>query len=667
MTNYLIIDSNIAYAEKLHEALRGSSANDEQSIVLVSDGDLAVLSDNVAELIDKRIERGEPDTIVLINAEVGLVNEETILPDGCLQQQQLVELAFWLRCKHKLKNAIVFYSLQSVSRLLKAMPENFILASPGCYHLRLQTNKEQIVGLSKFKPLESLDAIKPYLKPRINLTKRHQYANYAGMALMMLVARGVWEGRAHDELLKNENPLHRELARFLTSLDYHLLSTYFDLGIDELKPRIAFLRRKPAKGSILLIDDLAAGWEPVISQMLYGDEANKNIASLTIHFKGTGAGKSLDLPRTREELEAYLKSNNPHLILLDLRLCDEEGKRELKDLGGYQILRFIKQVDDYKGVPVIVFTASSNAEATKKLIEKGADAVWTKPGLDEYLTSEQVIERYEMLLHYVDNVFTRFAEPIKLESNQDIEDSRSKVMQKTEFLKYRARLSNLKTSPHYFNEFTDIFIDTNILLESEESLCNVFKLAQICGKTRHVLSVEGMDFEVPPVPKVVLVNFVLDEIIHLSKEENPDKRYFWKSGLVAYDVARGLFQDSLARTEFNSFQERSLKPECALRRTREDAYADPRLINDIIRVVSGRSFQLWRRIFKDGTARWESKDSNYKTPNTNVLLITNEAKNVAGKIPQDLTNELRRLNILNETVHIISLAEFTREIEAIQL
>jgi len=651
MTNYLIIDSNKNYAEKLHSALPSLQGSMKERILdPVTSSDLTSLSADIHLQIEKTTK-----AILLINAEGSLQGRY-------LQNQSLVELAFWLRCKYKLTNPIVFYSLQSVNSLLKAIPEHFILLSPGSYHFRLPMSREELARIPFLKPLENLDSIRPYLKARINLTQtRHRYANYIGLDLMMFLAQKVW-GR-ENELLDQNNPLYRHLTKFWSSLDYYLLRTYFNLSLDLISPRILTrLKVGPPNGSILLIDDLAGGWKPVITQMLYGESVNQNIGSIPIHTKS----KMLDLNRTKEELKRYIKAKKPHLILMDLRLSDEEGKKELEALGGYQLLRFVKQNSHYRGLPVIVFTASGNAEVTKRLIQEGAEAVWTKPGLDENLNSGQVVERYETLIRYVQSVLNRFDAPIIVESDQDVEKSRLKVLEKIEFLKYRARLRNLKSANHYFNGFTDIFIDTNVVIDSADSICNVYKLAQICDTAKHTISVEGTDFEIS-APKVVLLNFVVDEIIHWSKAIDPSKRFFWKLGLMAYDVVRGLFQDSLVRTEFNTFKEASNLPDCTLTRTSRDAFADPELIEDIHRIVSGTGFKLRRRFRQGRSWATEEKYAMYKTANPKILLITNEAMNVAGKIPHELTNKVNGIINPLGAVKIINLATFAKQIEAIPL
>jgi hypothetical protein len=313
-----------------------------------------------------------------------------------------------------------------------------------------------------------------------------------------------------------------------------------------------------------------------------------------------------------------------------------------------------------------MFTASSNAETIKRLIDSGAEAVWTKPGIDENLNTQQIIDRYEMLLRYVGNIFSKYDGLTKLESGQDVEESRLQILQKIEYIKYRAKLNNLQRTRHYFNEFTDIFIDTNVVLEDAEVICNIYKLARICGKTQHTISVNGTDFTVS-TPKLVFHNFVIDEIIHWSKAVDQGKRYFWKVGLLAYDIVRGLFQEDLVRTEYNSFKMGSDSPEHMFMRTDRNSYADPVLKKEIIRLVSSQRFDLERPYYNGKKWVAEYKPAAYKTSNTKVLLITNEAVGIPGKIPEDLKTKYSALKNPTGKYEIIDTTNFNSEIESIRL
>src|SRR5690606_25177038 len=98
--------------------------------------------------------------------------------------------------------------------------------------------------------------------------------------------------------------------------------------------------------------------------------ADDKFKSLKIQYNDN----QFDLLNTKNELKKTIDNFKPHLILLDLRLNDEEGKKELTELGGFQLLKHLKSDDCLKGLPVIMFTASSNAETIKELITNGAEA-----------------------------------------------------------------------------------------------------------------------------------------------------------------------------------------------------------------------------------------------------------------------------------------------------
>jgi len=621
MTDYVIVDCNLTFAEELYGALAKVVPNRlEDRLVDPSARSIREVAEVVQELVNTQ-------TIILINAEA-------IVGSSHRQAQEAIELAFWLRCKHRLTNVIVFYSVQSASQLLRTRPDHFILLSPGCYHFRLPLKKEQLDKMSQLKPLQDLTAIKLHLKNRIDLTQtRHRFANYAGMDLMMLVAKAVWG--SGKETVDEKNTLFSKLSEFRESLDYFLLRTYFGLSTLVLSNEVlASLKVRLAKRRILLIDDLAEAWQPIIGQMLYGlnqTVIKQNIERLKIQTQTDGV--TLDLKNTIDELKKHIGNQKPHLILLDLRLSGEEGKRKLEHLGGYQLLRFLKEDPLYQGLPVIVFTASGNAEAVKALIEQGAEAVWTKPGLDESLSTETVVERYESLIRHVRGVFDRFDEELPVESQEDIEQLRLSILRRIDYLRYRARLSNLRETPHYFNRYTDIFIDTSAIVDSAEAICGVYKLAHICAQTNHVIRVNRTDFSVS-VPKVILINFVIDEIIHWSKKGKEGKPYFWKPALLAYDIVRGLFQDNLVRTEF-TFTEKSDQPVSGFTRTSHQSYADDPLVYEASAVFSGEPFELRAAFQPPGTRSWvpQKRTAVYKTPKPRVLVITKESQKTIGGIP----------------------------------
>lgn len=648
MNQYLIIDSNRNFAENLYGALSRGPGDPGRDIKNAGEfEDLRVLSAQIVEWA-KEIEK---DACILVNAE-------GTLKGGHVQDHTLVDLAFWIRCKHRLPNPLVFYGAVPVESLLRAKPENYILLAPGCAYFSLPLGTRQLNAIGDCKPLHDLDRLKPFLRPRVNLGHlRHVHANYAAMAFMLRVAASVaTDGRSPLEFEKAfASP---QLLSFLDSLDYGILSTFFGLYKDTAFPKaegraLTISPEVLASKRILLVDDLAdAGWAKIVSQMLFGMWATNQLEAVSTPSVGV--------------LEESIESHAPHLILLDLRLNDEKGPKPVHELSGYRLLRHLKSQPRYAGVPVVMFTATSSAETTKALVAAGAESVWTKPGIDEGLGLLEIEERYASLIGYIGKALGRFDSPVDLKAGVDYEDKRLEALRQVRYIDYRANLVRKPT--HAFSHYTDIFVDTNIVLQSATAMSNIYKLAHISEASSHTLAVGGATFSVT-VPKLVFLNFVVDELIEKSKTMAVDNPAIWKTGLFAYEVIRTLFGKGLARTEINSFDDLGA-PEYVLRKPETEHYADDEIMYDIVNIISQRRFELLRiRQPKGrGTKRHiVSRTANYRDPDPKVLLLTNETKSVPGKIPAELDARVNALSRAFGSVEIMNYNECRKLIDSVRL
>ena len=70
------------------------------------------------------------------------------------------------------------------------------------------------------------------------------------------------------------------------------------------------------------------------------------------------------------------RSEKPDLIILDLML---------PKLSGYQVCRMLKFDEQYKNIPIIIFTARAQEQDKKTSLEVGADAYLSKPFEPEVL------------------------------------------------------------------------------------------------------------------------------------------------------------------------------------------------------------------------------------------------------------------------------------------
>lgn len=129
------------------------------------------------------------------------------------------------------------------------------------------------------------------------------------------------------------------------------------------------------KPRILHIDDQAKlGWDYIFQLMIYGEkQANNTFSVLDKMEKGI---KKLKM-KILERINKY----KPDLVLLDLRLENEGGvQTKVEELSGAKVLEGIKQ--EFPGLPVMITTASNKVWSYRGLQRLGADAYWSKEGLD---------------------------------------------------------------------------------------------------------------------------------------------------------------------------------------------------------------------------------------------------------------------------------------------
>src|SRR5699024_1361816 len=98
-------------------------------------------------------------------------------------------------------------------------------------------------------------------------------------------------------------------------------------------------------------------------------EDDQNIRDLLVYALNNNGYRGFGYPGY-ESFFANIKEVNPSLILLDLML---DGK------DGYQILKELRESEDYKDIPVIIITAKDNEFDKVKGLDMGADDYITKP------------------------------------------------------------------------------------------------------------------------------------------------------------------------------------------------------------------------------------------------------------------------------------------------
>lgn len=561
MSNFLLIDSteNSLLATKV-----------DNNVVATTGKELKEIAKEATTKISD-----DTNTIIVINAEAKIEGE-------ALQDSKATELIYWFRCKHNLKNPIVVFSVFSLSHQLRRNPNHFVLVSHGCYFYEGIPDLEA----SNFKPLSAFDDLKPFLKPQIDEilgTFRHRYANYSAMALM-LEAAGI-KPEDFESLKENER-----FSTFVNSLDYAILTTYFGRNSNP-----STLEREVSQKRILLVDDMAEeGWLPILRTIIYNDADSQKLDFVKVITNANGWDESL----TRNELEVKIKNHTPHLILLDLRLGDEQGNKPIEELGGYKLLTFLKKTYKFKGVPVIMFTATTKADTVKTLLRAGATAVWTKPGIDEGLSKKEIVKRYEQLLIQIDYTFKQF-ENLNLGLNEDersrygFEQKINTFFKRLEWIRYRVNLIEKENRETIINEllqFTDIIVDTNFFitgygsnnsptdrrLDFIETFSNLYCLALLLKgfEAKHDLEIMMGDNSrlvsiSQKMPRIVVLNKIIDEVITKAREYGNnfvrdehgnlvtdqngnnvrENTQLWLRADIAFFVLRSMYNENLIRTD----------------------------------------------------------------------------------------------------------------------
>ncbi len=98
-------------------------------------------------------------------------------------------------------------------------------------------------------------------------------------------------------------------------------------------------------------------------------EDEPQIARL-IEFKLKKEGYSVIWKENGEEALKAIKENKPDLVLLDIMM---------PVMGGYEVLRRLKEDENLKNVPVIMLTARAQEKDVVKGIDMGAEDYITKP------------------------------------------------------------------------------------------------------------------------------------------------------------------------------------------------------------------------------------------------------------------------------------------------
>ncbi len=304
--------------------------------------------------------------------------------DGMKRVQNAgVMLLKYLRLSHFRQHCIL-YSFFSRDQLVRHDPYNIILFSKGVTFIQLPHDLRSIdySGLCKIIAPEDLSTY--FLAESKLPDDRHFFANWWGALKIWNIQWKVIEGLEYRDSRPIYNVIFRNAKAEIDSYQGKLaMYLYTESGSksgyrlpryhNEIKSIIEKLRE--ARPRVLFIDDHARlGWSGVLQRMIYGENSEDCFKVIDPHGKG--------VHEIYLETKELIKSFDPNLIILDLRLKGETGTiDDFKHISGVQLLGKLPRV--YRNCPILLFSATNKIEVFKGTFRKGISAFWIKEGPDE--------------------------------------------------------------------------------------------------------------------------------------------------------------------------------------------------------------------------------------------------------------------------------------------
>jgi CheY-like chemotaxis protein len=121
--------------------------------------------------------------------------------------------------------------------------------------------------------------------------------------------------------------------------------------------------RDNSKATLLVIEDSDEDFE--ILQIFMEDMAVTNAI-----YRCTTGDKALDFLYSNQAKENARNTTRPSMILLDLNLPGTDGR---------EILERLKQDEDFREIPIVIFTTNSDPRDIKLCYKKGANGYLIKP------------------------------------------------------------------------------------------------------------------------------------------------------------------------------------------------------------------------------------------------------------------------------------------------
>ena len=280
-----------------------------------------------------------------------------------------------IRMKGLRQHAIVYSPLPLSFLLRQGYHE--ILMSAGTSYEWLPSEIDEDLCRERMGRLAEED-LSVFFLPEYNALlrmERHSLANWWGVLRLYhaMEAAGLLPRNAPDqqmrEALERENSYQGRLMSYVRFRGRVPSIKYTPHAVEAIRARVEQIRRRNLK--VVYVDDQAAeGWSCLLQRLLYGGPNPERFLTPTV------GASSQDV----QALTWLIRAAAPDLVVMDLRLLDDDRG---PNPSGLEAIRLLSKEGEEIGCPILAFTASNKREISEKAIQLGADAVWTKEGIDE--------------------------------------------------------------------------------------------------------------------------------------------------------------------------------------------------------------------------------------------------------------------------------------------
>lgn len=321
-------------------------------------------------------------------------------------------------------------------------------------------------------------------------------------------------------MLQKEKQRHINIKNWAEEPSSQPIDDYDNNGFDDVtikKIRETLNNRRPR---IIYVDDMAEkGWANILKQIIYKNEEDyKRLTSI--------------VPDRNDDVETIVHKicaiENPHLIILDLRLKDEYGYYAPADLSGFQVLKAL----DKKNLPcaILIFTASNKVWSLKEAFKGNVMSYWIKEGLDRADGIEDSVNDYLDLITQI-NTLTRvkgvFEYLAELKTMaKEINEAQQLFWWETLEAKFEYRDEN------------GISIYHRKLTQKEDIISNLNMVVEFTQSSLRQMYFQTGDFSLSDIYNMMVIQlaYIVEEILRCNESLMDPCSLFYKIGVCAPDA-----------------------------------------------------------------------------------------------------------------------------------